>query len=274
MMQPTQTKSASNRGFTLIELLVVIAIIAILAAMLLPALSSAKERAMRISCVNNLKQMGVAMVIYCSESGELLPTKTSNIDSFPQNGFYLFASSTANPTAPASGANGQFVDDTRPGLNHGLFYRQKTISTPKSFYCPSIKKGQPNASIAYEDYLDVNSRWPAYDNNTGNNPYCRSSYCYYPQSNVQLNPVIAYLFKLASKQTQLDPNHAVMTDLISTYSGIPHRSGNKPGSLNVLWGDMHVSISTTKAAFDPALWTPAPASDPANFQKILGTLKP
>jgi prepilin-type N-terminal cleavage/methylation domain-containing protein len=271
MKQPTQKKSASNRGFTLIELLVVIAIIAILAAMLLPALSSAKERAMRISCVNNLKQMGVAMVIYCSESGEVLPTKTANIDQFPQNGFYLFASSSANPTTPALGANGQFVDDMRPGLNHGLFYRQKIISSPKSFYCPSVKKGQ---TIAYEDYLDVNSQWPAYDNNVGNNPYCRSTYCYYPQSNAQLNPAIAYLFNLASKQTQLDPNHSVMTDLISSLPAIPHRSGNKPGALNVLWGDMHVSISATKAAFDPALWTPAPAGDPANFQKILGTLKP
>src|ERR1017187_3879517 len=89
-----------RRGFTLIELLIVIAIIAILAALLLPALSHAQQRAQRVACLSNLKQIGVAFELYLDDDEERFADRRDLKSSLP-GGYHPWTSWP--PSDPRSG---------------------------------------------------------------------------------------------------------------------------------------------------------------------------
>ena len=120
-----QRGRSAFRAFTLIELLVVVAIIAILAALLLPALGKAKERARRIQCLNNLKQLGIACTIYAGDANDKL------VEARFDPGISAWVQIAINPPEQALWNDVQFSIDPNVGRSSPIWCCPSRPTLPK-----------------------------------------------------------------------------------------------------------------------------------------------
>lgn len=179
-MKKSIETDAPTDGFTLIELLVVIAIIAILAAMLLPALAAAKQRSYLASCLNNMKQISVGAVLYAGDYNDWLPPSVGIGSQTQFNGVaqeeyctYIWqgpqGTGQLSPSTPV-------VSTTTIWENIGWIYSMNGAGTGGIFFCPAYNAKQVSTYSAgqYQPLLTPKS-YTGYANIQSSyvwNPWC------------------------------------------------------------------------------------------------------
>jgi len=250
MKQTLQIASRPRRqGFTLIELLVVIAIIAILAAMLLPALASAKDKALRARCVNNVKQLLLGANIYANDFSDNLPPTTlpsHKYNEFSAEHYGRYVWQTAGPT------NRLVMTVSSDYQNLGYCYALNSLGDGQVLYCPAYDS-KPNAGdLSMATFEPLLTSVDA----GGGLSVVRSSYVWNPWA----DPTTSPNYRIYPKITSFKAPRTILMEFLDN-GGTPPASGpsadpdhvahDRSRTLTVAFSDW----SARQIRITPKMWT-------------------